>query len=258
MMTMCLLLATLSAAPDAGAWQVVHTTHVRELASTRDAAVRARVVVDNLTTGQQSRSFERLELTLADGGTTPALDAFVARANDSLDDEVRARAETALRDGEWFGTERVEFTIALNRAKWLELRRCTSGIGAYPWTECENLRVRTDTGQAWSWADAVRVDARAAFLGECSRALKTASAQERASIVEQGSGDEVDALDLAPTECTWALIDRGRLENDGLVIPIGHPPHALQALGWSLVLPRELLQRFVSKTGPLGHLAKKK
>ncbi len=216
-----------------------------------------RVVVDELTTGQQSRAFDRLTLILSDGGVTPELAAFVEKVNDSLDDEILEQAETALINGDWFGTERIEFSAVLRDDKWLDVHRCTSGMGAYPWTGCADFFVRTDTGQPWTWSDAIRVEARGAFLDECSRRLAAASKAQRRELIAQGDADTIEPYNLAPNACTWALINGANVIDDTLVLHIGETPHVVQALAWTLPLPREMLQRFVSKTSPLSHLTKK-
>lgn len=256
LLTLPVLLALLSATADAGARAPSRTVSTETLDAGTDALALVVITTERLRSGDVEVPLARLELTGRDGGAVVVLKDAVEALNSELTPEAQKEVEDHLRAGDFSGLQAIGFSTPLNHGPWLDVRRCIEWSGAYPSVECTHRRLRTDTGAAWAWSQAIKKGERNRFLAACSKRLAEASKAQRKQARETSAeaSEAFEQFQLGPTKCTLAMLDDAeRAADGGLELIVGRGlPHVALGMLWTLPLPPAFLAPFLDPAGPLG------
>lgn len=269
----CLVSILAAAQPDGGVLPVTRTHQVRWVANP-DPSVRLRVDVERFSlpdSGLADRTIEVLTLTLPDGGTSPALEKANAVLHGDYQGESRQVPSTAsLKDGtapfylevaqqhaerNGAGLLGIVVTVPFIKGRFLQVHTCTDANFAYPNVYCTDVRLRTDTGEKWSWLDGVLPTKQKAFLAACTAVLAPASRAAKAEYLK-GPGGKPDEEFLEknfPERCEDRHLNSATpMPNGDLRLDLGAPTHADPMAAWGATLPAAMLSKWAAPQGPLG------
>ncbi|MFO0598802.1 MAG: hypothetical protein U0228_26080 [Myxococcaceae bacterium] len=242
------LLLTLSSVPDGGV--VVTRSHDVRWVATQQ--FRARVDVERLSTAQRTATVEVLSVTSADGGTTPALERINEALASFSGSDVLGDVESSLARGVSDGTQGITVSLPVVRGPFLWATICVDFVGPYPSLTCDDLRFRTDTGEKWSWEEAIARKRHAALRSECKTRLARAARAERARVSAEPPDEEWWAGALAVRCEPDDLRDFALTPDGGLRFTVFRGPHVSGNFSFGFTLEARELPAWVDPRGPLA------